>query len=388
MKTPFKKLKSKSFNRFLKPLLEIFKQITPLNSQGDRPLQMTFEDQLRILIYYHLGEYTSGRHLLQVLEEDEFAKTHVAPEKGIAKSSFFEAINTRGLEQLIEVFDGLKLQATDILPSAYSALGNLIAIDGSLIDGVLSMDWADYRKDTKKAKAHIGFNINKGVPCKAFLTDGNGGERPFVNQILIPGETSVTDRGYQCHKSFDLLQEEGKSFICRIKENTTKTTVKSYPIPEGSLVFYDSLVILGGENSIQTKKDVRLIAYTIEDSDYWIATNRFDLEADQIAEAYKLRWEVESFFAWWKRHLSVYHILARSEYGLKVQIFAGLITYLLLAIYCHQEHNEKVSIKRVRELRNQIVNESRENSQDSNKKYPLKKKKFRPKKLRRHVAKT
>jgi hypothetical protein len=30
---------------------------------------------------------------------------------------------------------------------------------------------------------------------------------------------------------------------------------------------------------------------------------------------------------------------------------AGLITYLLLAIYCHETHNEKVSIKRVRELR-------------------------------------
>ena len=41
-----------------------------------------------------------------------------------------------------------------------------------------------------------------------------------------------------------------------------------------------------------------------------------------------------------------------------VQILAGLITYLLLAIYCNEEHGEKVSIKRVRELRNQIRNEA------------------------------
>ena len=41
-----------------------------------------------------------------------------------------------------------------------------------------------------------------------------------------------------------------------------------------------------------------------------------------------------------------------------VQILAGLITYLLLAIYCHEQHNEKVSIKRVRELRIKIKNES------------------------------
>jgi len=51
-------------------------------------------------------------------------------------------MNTRGLEQMVETFELLKQQASGILPAAYSDLGNLIAIDGSLIDGVLSMDWA------------------------------------------------------------------------------------------------------------------------------------------------------------------------------------------------------------------------------------------------------
>jgi len=59
----------------------------------------------------------------------------------------------------------------------------------------------------------------------------------------------------------------------------------------------------------------------------------------------------------WKKHLKVYHLIARSEYGLMVQILSGLITYLLLAIYCYEEHNEKVSIKRVRQLRIKIHNE-------------------------------
>ena len=158
-------------------------------------------------------------------------------------------------------------------------------------------------------------------------------------------------------------------------------------IPDGSIVFFDSVVILGCETSVQTQRDVRLIAYTIEDTHYWIATNRFDLTAEQIAEAYKLRWEIESFFAWWKRHLAVYHILARSEYGLKVQIFAGLITYLLLAIYCHQQHGEKVSIKRVRELRYQIINESRANDPISANNQN-KTRKRRAKKKRKRSAKT
>jgi hypothetical protein len=42
-----------------------------------------------------------------------------------------------------------------------------------------------------------------------------------------------------------------------------------------------------------------------------------------------------------------------------VQILAGLITYLLLAIHCHKNYQEKVSIRRVRQLRTAIENELR-----------------------------
>jgi len=31
-------------------------------------------------------------------------------------------------------------------------------------------------------------------------------------------------------------------------------------------------------------------------------------------------------------------------------MLAGLITYILLAIYCHDQHQEKVSVKRLREI--------------------------------------
>ena len=41
-----------------------------------------------------------------------------------------------------------------------------------------------------------------------------------------------------------------------------------------------------------------------------------------------------------------------------VQMLAGLITYILLAIYCYNNYREKVSIKRVRELRIKIRNET------------------------------
>ena len=348
-----------SFTTLVNPLDSILKTVTPLVARGNRELKMNFEEQLKALIYFHLEEHTSGRQLLQVLKEDDFARTNIAPKAGIEKSSFFEALNSRGLKQFQEVFTALYDQAYTLLPQEYEQLGSLISIDGSLIDAVLSMYWADYRAGAKKAKVHVGFDVNRGIPAKIFLTDGKGDERPFVSQILSPGQTGILDRYYQCHKNFDQWQKDGKHFVCRIKVKTTKTLLQAHEVNSNSIVFYDATVLLGTSGINQTEKPVRVVGYRVDSVDYWIATDRFDLSAEQIAMIYKLRWTIEIFFGWWKRHLKVYHLLARTEHGLMVQILSGLITYLLLAIYCRNQYGEKVSIKRVRQLRIKINNELR-----------------------------
>ena len=355
-----KKIKSRTFEKLWKPIKFILPKTPHLISRGDRPLQMTFEDQLKALVFFHLEEHKSGTHLVEVLKKDDFARENIAPENGIKKSSFFEAINTRGLEQLTYVFNELQAQATKTIPKEFEKLGNLVAIDGSLIDAVLSMTWADYRDGAKKAKIHLGFDINRSIPTKLFLTNGKAGERPFVSQILSDDQSAVLDRGYQSHKRFDKWQGEKKKFFCRIKANTNITCIEKNECDPGSIIFYDAIVLLGTPKVNQTEKPIRLVAYKVDGVEYWIATNRYDLSAENIALAYKLRWEIEKFFAWWKRYLKVYHLIARSEYGLMVQILGGLITYLLLAIYCQENYKERVSIKRVRELRIQIQNETRD----------------------------
>jgi len=353
-----RKLTAKSFARFLKPARKRLNTTPPLVSNGDRPLKMTFEDQLNALIYFHLEGHESGRDLIQSLEENDFARQEVAPEGGIKKSSFFEILSTRGLEQLADVYNGLMAEATKTLPKGYAHLGDLQAIDGSLVDAVLSMTWAEYRDGSKKAKVHLGFDINRGVPSRVFLSEGKADERPFVSRILEPGQTGVMDRYYQCHRDFDLWQGEGKHFVCRIRANTRKTVIEQHPIVPGTHVFYDAVCLLGTKGKNQTEKPVRVVGYRVGKKSYWIATDRHDLLAEDVAAAYKLRWNIEIFFGWWKRHLKVYHLISRTQHGLMVQILAGLITYLLLAIYCHEEYGEKVSIKRVRELRHKIQNEA------------------------------
>lgn len=181
------------------------------------------------------------------------------------------------------------------MPQEYAELGDLVAVDGSLIDAVLSMHWADYRKGSKKAKVHVGFNLNHSIPQKVFLTDGKGAERPFVSQIISPGQTGVLDRGYQCHENFDRWQTEGIKYVCRIKAKTNKTCLENNPIKPDSIVFYDAIVLLGTHGINQTQKKIRVVGYKVDGVNYWVATNRFDLTGEQVALVYKLRWQIENF---------------------------------------------------------------------------------------------
>jgi len=59
---------------------------------------MTVEDQLNALMFFQLEEHTSARRLIQVLQDDDFARANIAPKGGISRRSFLEAINERGFE--------------------------------------------------------------------------------------------------------------------------------------------------------------------------------------------------------------------------------------------------------------------------------------------------
>jgi len=119
------KINSRTYDLFIEPLKTILSSILKLLSRGDRPLQMTFEDQLNALIYFHLQEHKSARHLIQDLKENEFAKQCIAPEEGISRSSFSEAINNRGLEQLQLVFQELSKKAAAFFRKSMQSLETL-----------------------------------------------------------------------------------------------------------------------------------------------------------------------------------------------------------------------------------------------------------------------
>ena len=64
-------------------------------------------------------------------------------------------------------------------------------------------------------------------------------------------------------------------------------------------------------------------------------TNAMDLTAQQIADLYKNRWQIELFFKWLKQHLKIKKFWGTTENAVRIQISAAITAYCLVAIAQH-----------------------------------------------------
>ena len=63
-----------------------------------------------------------------------------------------------------------------------------------------------------------------------------------------------------------------------------------------------------------------------------ILCNDLKAPAQDIADLYKRRWQIELFFRWIKQTLKIRHFVGTSENAVRIQIAVALITFLLLRL--------------------------------------------------------
>lgn len=329
--------------RLLEPFLERLHDHA-VDRCGNRQLHYDQYTAL-LLLYFFTPVLTSLRGLQQASALDKVQKTLGSPRVSLgAVSAAARVFDPTLLRDLVVELAGQAVPT--VTGKEAEALEGLTAVDGTLLAALPRMAWALWQDDQHRAaKAHLHFDVLKGVPCDATLTAGNGSEREQLRQALQAGRLYVIDRGYLDYELYrDILAAES-SFVARVKQNVAYAVEEERPVSAAAAaagVLRDVVVSrLGSDHRTDCLwHSVRLV---------WVATgktgadgrpevlvlctDRLELAAELVALAYKYRWSVELFFRWLKCILGCRHLLSTSPNGVTIQVYVALIASLLISLW-------------------------------------------------------
>ncbi len=226
-------------------------------------------------------------------------------------------------------------------------------MDGSLFDCLPQMVWDLYRSESNKVKAHFFYEILTGLPVEIVVTSGKGNERQVLEEHFQPYTTYIVDHGYLDFSLFEQMLKLKGDFVTRAKDNLFFKVLQSHPVSAEQTLLgdeSDETLELTGANAPQVK--LRLVTYRFSKTkSYRYLTTRFDLDALTVVRLYLYRWDIELFIGWIKGHLQFDHWYSQCENGVLIQLFAALITFLLLKLFSALAQPSNFSVLRKEELR-------------------------------------
>ena len=302
---------------------------------------LTCWNQLLALMFGQLGNRESLRDVIVALEAHRSKCFHLGlGRKPIAKTTLATANQNRDYLIFEEFAFYMMAQAREKRSADIFKLGGQVyAFDSTTIPLCLSVFWwAKFRKKKGGVKAHVLYDLEAQVPAFYHITTASVYDSKAMPEI--PYETGayyVFDRGYNNFGELYRIQRMESFFVVRAKSNLQYRCVKwKRRLPKNILT--DAEIEL---TVYKSRKDypenLRLVRYYDEEQDreFMFLANAMDLTAQQIADLYKNRWQIELFFKWLKQHLKIKKFWGTTENAVRIQISAAITAYCLVAIIQH-----------------------------------------------------
>ena len=298
-----------------------------------------------LLLYMFNPICTSLRSLQQASELKKVQKKLGVPRASLGSLS--EAATVFDSQQMVQVITelGQQLQPLAVPDQLRDLPGILTAVDGTLLKALPKITWALWLDEQHRAvKNHVQFEILKGAPVAATLTEGNGNEKDVLAAHLEAGRIYGIDRGYAKYELLQDIREHDSSFVNRIRDNYVGEVLAERPISaagQAAGVVRDRLLHLGGDPHHRALVEpVRVIEVQCtphpkrvhtgrggpeQSETLAIATDPGDLEADVIALIFQYRWTIEIFFRFYKHILGCRHLLSHKHNGIELQTYTAIL---------------------------------------------------------------
>lgn len=197
--------------------------------------------------------------------------------------------------------------------------------------------WVKSWNGMRAAKAQVVYDPVADTPVYCALSSARTNDVHGARALpLEPGATYVFDRGYYDFAWWAKLSAQGCRFVTRSKKNM-KMTVLEERAAIGPAILSDQTIQLrqrasnGRKNPYQEPLRQIIVARD-KRQPLRILTNDLKAPAEEIAELYKLRWQIELFFKWVKQNLRIKRFLGASQNAVRIQIATAFIAYILVRL--------------------------------------------------------
>jgi hypothetical protein len=317
-----------------------FEELVKAHGSDDAARGLDSQAQLVAMVYGQLSGAPSLRAIVKDLEShgERLSDLGCGP---VRRSTLSEANRYRPAALFGDLLDVVMAQVHRGLRRHVKETTYLID-STSVRLSALSGRWARFSATVCGAKAHIVYDPDAGQPVYAAVTPARVTDLTAAKALPIEaGATYVFDLGYYDYGWWADLHAAGCRIVTRIKSNTPLTVAEERPVPpasaEGGVILSDRVGRLPERqasrrrNPFQAK--VREVRVRIETGTVLrILCNDLKASAQEIADLYKRRWQIELFFRWVKQTLKIRHFVGTSENAVRIQIAVALITFLLLRL--------------------------------------------------------
>jgi FOG: Transposase and inactivated derivatives len=294
-------------------------------------------NQLLALMFGQLSNRESLRDLIVALDAHHLKCYHLGMGKNVSRSSLARANQDRDYHIFEEyayylVGEARQKRATDI----FNLGGNVYAFDSTVIDLCLAVFWwAKFRRKKGGIKIHTLYDVETQIPAFFHITEAAVHDSKAMKEIPYEsGSYYIFDRAYNNFRMLYRIHQIEAFFVVRAKKNLQCKPIKwKRRLPMN--VLSDMIIELTGFYPKQHYPEpLRLVKFWDEEQDreFVFLTNAVHISALQVAELYKNRWQVELFFKWLKQHLKIKKFWGTTENAVRIQIYAAMCTYCLVAI--------------------------------------------------------
>jgi Transposase DDE domain len=331
------------------PLLQRLHRHGCERDQGQKRLLHYDQYAALVLLYFFNPIVTSLRGLQHTTELGKVQRALGGSRTSLGALS--EAATVFDAALLTGIIDelGAQLQPLQSDPHLHDITRTITLVDGTLLPAlpkIVQAVWID--EHPKAFKLHFHFELLKGVPVRADLTDGTDDERDVLAGVLEAGRLYVLDRGYAKFTLLHTIMLAQSSFVCRVRNNSVFAVTDVHAL-DAEAQHMGSVRDQVGRLGCKSKQDelparIRLVqvdvdprtqphARGLEPYTMLIATDLLEVSATVIALLYRYRWQVELFFRFFKHVLNCRHLLSHHTNGITIQVYVAIIACLLITLW-------------------------------------------------------